>query len=123
MIPGSRPLATVFVLAVVVKGVIVCLEAKEKRKSLLPKYQHFPPEATSGVYNAWFFWWLNPLFLEGYKKTLTVDQLFAPDEKLLPEDEGFGLLAKWRKCCTNTFISMLPAEYANCDYSTPEEQT
>lgn len=77
---------------------MVCLEAKEKRDSLLPNYQSVSPEETSGIYSAWFFWWLNPLFSRGYKKALTVDQLFRVDEKLAPDNEGCGLLAEWRKC-------------------------
>ena len=75
-----------------------CLEVKEKRDFLLPKYQYLAPEVTSGIYNAWFFWWLNPLFLRGYKKALTIGQLFPVDGKLVPDDEGLGLLAEWRKC-------------------------
>ena len=77
---------------------MVCLEAKEKRKSLLPKYSYLPPEATSGIYNAWLFWWLNPLFLRGYKNALTIDQLFGIDEKIALDDEEGHLLARWRKC-------------------------
>ena len=97
-IPQNKSLAIVFVIAVSIKGIMVCLEAKEKRKSLLPKYQYLSPEATSGIYNSWFFWWLNPLFLRGYKKALTVDQLFCVDHKLAPNDEGRSLLTEWRNC-------------------------
>lgn len=97
-IPDNRPLATILIVTVVIKGFLVVLEAKEKRNSLLSAYRHYPPEAISGIYNAWFFWWLNPLFLEGYKKTLNIDQLFRADDKLVPRDEGPGLLSKWRQC-------------------------
>ena len=77
---------------------MMLLEAKEKREILLPKYQSLSSEVVSGIYNTWFFWWLNPLFLRGYKKALTIDQLFRVDEGLAPNDEGRGLLAEWRKC-------------------------
>ena len=97
-IPDNKSLAIVFVVTVSIKGLMMLLEAKEKRDLLLPKYQSLSSEVVSGIYNAWFFWWLNPLFLRGYKKALTIDQLFRVDEKLAPNDEGRGLLAEWRKC-------------------------
>ena len=66
-IPDNKSLAIVFVIAVSIKGIIFCLEVKEKRDCLFPKYQYLAPEVTSGIYNAWFFWCLNSLFLRGYK--------------------------------------------------------
>ena len=97
-IPDNKSLAIVFVVTVSIKSIMLCLEVKEKRDCLFPKYQYLAPEVTSGIYNAWFFWWLNPLFLRGYQKALTIGQLFPVDGKLVPDDEGLGLLAEWRKC-------------------------
>ena len=34
----------------------------------------------------------------GLQGALTIGQLFPVDGKLVPDDEGLGLLAEWRKC-------------------------
>ena len=101
---------------------MVCLEAKEKRGSLLSKYQYLSPEVTSGIYNAWFFWWLNPLFLRGYKKALTVDQLFCVDAKLAPGDEARGLLVEWRKCKCHSLRYSRPDLLTSVNLATRREK-
>ncbi len=61
---------------------ILVLEALEKRKILKEDCQSYPPEATSGVYNRALFWWLNPLFMKGFRKTFSISDLYALDKHL-----------------------------------------
>ena len=54
-IPDNRTVAIAFIFAIVLKSILLALEAKEKRDTLLPEYRELSPEATCGVFNAWFF--------------------------------------------------------------------
>jgi len=79
---SSRVIASVSTAAVVIKAVILTLEAVGKRRLLAPEYRVLPPEATSGIYNRSFFLWLNPLFRSGFSRILDIDDLFALDKHL-----------------------------------------
>jgi hypothetical protein len=78
----NQTIAYICVAAVVVKSIVLVLEALDKRRSLRPEYRAYPPEATSSIYNRSFFWWLNPLFRQGYSRELDVDDLFVLDKHL-----------------------------------------
>ncbi|OCL14026.1 putative multidrug resistance protein MDR [Glonium stellatum] len=81
----NQAIAIVFTATVGVKVAILLLEAVEKRWILRPKYKAYPPEATSGIYNRSFFWWLNSLFRSGFSKLLFVEDLFILDKHLTSE--------------------------------------
>ena len=78
----NHNIAYISTAAVVIKSVVLILEALDKRRSLRPEYQAYPPEATSSIYNRSFFWWLNPLFWQGFSRDLVVDDLFVLDKHL-----------------------------------------
>ncbi|KAH6677594.1 hypothetical protein B0J14DRAFT_584680 [Halenospora varia] len=46
-----------------VKLMVAVTEAVEKRDILLSQYRDVLPEATSGIYNRAFFWWLNKIIV------------------------------------------------------------
>jgi ATP-binding cassette, subfamily C (CFTR/MRP), member 1 len=93
----NRVIAIVFTVAVVLKLGLLLLEAVEKRRILRSKYRSYPPEATAGVFNKSFFWWINPLFRRGFSKTLTLDDLFLLDKHLLSERHEAKLENEWRQ--------------------------
>lgn len=78
----NHAIAYIATTAVVVKSVILVLEALDKRRLLRPEYRAYPPEATSSLYSRSFFWWLNPLFRQGYGHELVVDDLFVLDKHI-----------------------------------------
>lgn len=78
----NHNIAYISTAAVVVKSVILVLEALDKRRSLRPDFQAYPPEATSNIYSRSVFWWLNPLFWQGFSRDLVVDDLFVLDKHL-----------------------------------------
>ena len=99
--PSPNPNPTIpalFAASIAVKLVLLALEARSKRAYLQYPYAAFPPEATSGVLNRSFFWWLSPLFVGGWRKILDLEDLYGIDRELLAE----GLLEKiersWDKC-------------------------
>lgn len=53
------------------------------------------PEDYQGVFGRTFFTWLNPLFMEGYQRDLTMDDLWVVDNDLKGETLHARLLRHW----------------------------
>ena len=90
-------IAIVTTVAVAVKAVILVLEAVEKRHILKSEYAAYPPEATAGFYNRAVFWWLNPLFKNGFSNFLTVEDLSVLDKELSSERLLAMFEERWSK--------------------------
>jgi len=87
-----------FTADVVIKVVLLLLESKSKRSYLKAPYNSYSPETTSGIFNRSFFWWLNPVVLTGFRKILTLDDLFTSDLDLLSEPLLHQMQKSWNKC-------------------------
>ena len=88
----------IFVASIAVKLVLLALEARSKRAYLQQPYKTFPPEATSGVLNRSVFWWLNPLFVGGWRKILGLEDLYGIDRDLMAEGLLERMEGAWEKC-------------------------
>lgn len=79
--------SAIFAAAVAVKAGILLLEACHKSKWVSWDAKKHSPEETSGILSLSVFFWLNRMFLTGYKKILTLEDLYpldsAFDAKLL----------------------------------------
>ncbi|KAI0124180.1 P-loop containing nucleoside triphosphate hydrolase protein [Xylariales sp. AK1849] len=84
--------------SLVIKCIMLSLEAVEKRSLFLGLDRQFSVESTSGLISRSSFWWLNSLLLSGYKNVLTMDDLPAIHEKLSSEHLGDQLQTAWDKC-------------------------
>ncbi|UNI23117.1 hypothetical protein JDV02_008955 [Purpureocillium takamizusanense] len=78
----STPIAAVFSATVAVKAVMLLLESRKKTTYLKQAHADLPPEATSGIINRSFLWWLNDLFRRGLSTHLTLDDLYPLDDEL-----------------------------------------
>lgn len=87
-----------FTANIVLKAILVLLESRSKRNCLKSPYNSYPPEATSGIFSQCFFWWLNPVLATGFRKLLTLDDLFKPDIKLLSGPLQEQAQSSWDKC-------------------------
>ncbi|GAA89080.1 hypothetical protein AKAW_07194 [Aspergillus luchuensis IFO 4308] len=67
---------------VALKLLLLALEAQNKRSYLKEPLLAIPPESTSGVFARTVFWWLNRLFVIGFRKLLTLEDLFPTDSDL-----------------------------------------
>jgi hypothetical protein len=83
---GNPALSAIMTVAIATKFVLFILETIQKRNLLRPGHENTPPYATAGIINRTFFWWLNPLFLMGFSKTLTVNDLFGLDKPLVSKN-------------------------------------
>jgi hypothetical protein len=70
-------------------------ESKEKRKILVDDLTEVPKVSTSGPFNHSVFYWLTSLFLHGYKKNLSLQDLYPLSSSLKSEKLGLGLEDAW----------------------------
>lgn len=80
-----------------VKLFLLVVEATEKRRILLSSYVHYSPETTSGLYARGLFWWLNPMFLLGYKSVIREVDLFPTDTTLTSRSLRQKFQEKWSR--------------------------
>ncbi|KAE9375968.1 ABC transporter-like protein [Stipitochalara longipes BDJ] len=88
-------LAAVASSCVVLKVLLLFLEAWGKDFILLDKYKSLAPEALSGIFNRRLFWWLNPLFLKGLSSNLGQEDMYQMDEALCSTILGRKLGKAW----------------------------
>jgi ATP-binding cassette, subfamily C (CFTR/MRP), member 1 len=87
-----------FTASIGLKLILLLLEAQSKRAYLKYPYNRFSPETISGIFSHSFFWWLIPVLTTGFKKILTLDDLFATDQELLSEALQTQMQRSWNKC-------------------------
>jgi ATP-binding cassette subfamily C (CFTR/MRP) protein 1 len=87
--------ARLFTTSVVVKVFILVLEAKSKREYLNPEDKLRGPEELSSIFSQGAFYWLNHLIVVGYRKALSLEDLYPLDEKLSALSLQAKLSKKW----------------------------
>lgn len=88
--PDSGSIQALFTASLATKLALVCLEELQKRPLVTDKNKSLALEATSGPINRSVFWWLNQLFLKGFKSLLQVRDLGSIGNKF----DSAKLLAK-----------------------------
>ncbi|CAK7221037.1 hypothetical protein SBRCBS47491_004390 [Sporothrix bragantina] len=76
MVPSETPLAAVASATLGVKAVLAVLEGVPKRRE-----KGTSEEAASGLYSIALFWWLNKLFLRGFRSTLALNDLSTLEDE------------------------------------------
>ncbi len=100
-------IAAATTVAVTIKAILVVAEAVGKRNILRDKWKATPPESTSGFYSQAFFVWLNPLFFQGFSKSLVVEELFELDKHLSSEFLYPRVKSAWEKLTAKAPHSLL----------------
>lgn len=88
-------IAAVFAASIGAMLLLWILEARNKTKHLKYPYKEYPPEATRGVWNRTFFWWLNSLFVRGFKRILSLEDLYQTPPSLSSERLRDEMQAVW----------------------------
>lgn len=91
------PIAAVQSAITGIKLAVLLLEMREKNSYLQFPYREYPPEATSGIINLSFVWWINQLFVMGYRKLIGKQDLFELDPRLASGPAGEQLKRVWEK--------------------------
>ncbi|KAL4906327.1 hypothetical protein BDW74DRAFT_177341 [Aspergillus multicolor] len=74
--------SSIFCASTSLKMGIFLLEACQKTKWVTWDAKKHSPEETSGIFSLGVFFWLNRLFLAGYKKVLAIEDLYPLDSSL-----------------------------------------
>lgn len=81
---GEKVIAALFSAIMGTKLLLLWIESWEKRAYLKGSFRFLPPESTSNIISKSIFWWLNPVFVKGYKSFLSPGDL----ESLPPERDS-----------------------------------
>lgn len=81
--PTSYSLAATATAALVVRSLLLVLETSENRETISPQYGRISPENSTGIFSQSTYWWLNGLFMSGFRGELSLDDLYPLDEELL----------------------------------------
>ena len=95
LLSGQTKIAVVASICLGLKLSCLALEVLAKDDILLDKYRSLGPERLSGIFNRRLFWWLNPLFIRGYKSILDQHDMFQLDPALQSEALGRRLQSEW----------------------------
>jgi len=136
LLAGGKPERTyssLFSASVALKVAMLLLEAKPKSKWVCWDEKSHSPEETSSIFSLGVFFWLNKLFLRGYKKMLTLDDLYPLDttlkSKVLHEKfsqnmdysklkgDKFGLLKVLIKTLKAPLLLPVPARLAQLGFA------
>ncbi|EED19910.1 ABC multidrug transporter, putative [Talaromyces stipitatus ATCC 10500] len=88
LLSGDRPelsYSSIFAAAIALKVGILLLEAQRKSQWVNWDEKEHSPEETSGIFSLGVFFWLNKIFLDGYKKILAIKDLYPLDSSLSAE--------------------------------------
>ena len=82
MTETTAAVPAVFTCAIALRFVLLLVESAGKRRILVPEYRAYAKAATASTLSRSTFFWLNPLFLLGYKRNIGLDDLDPLDPKL-----------------------------------------
>ncbi|CRG87654.1 Cu2+-exporting ATPase [Talaromyces islandicus] len=101
-------LAGTLAAAVGLKVFLLSIEIQRKERYLSDRHR-YPPEELSGIFSRTVFSWLTELFLKGFRKILTLDDLFPTDNELDSNLLMGGLKVKWAKYKSSNPLSIIYA--------------
>lgn len=94
---ANASIAGVFTATLALKAIALLVEARNKRSLLRAPYNLYPPETLSGFIARSFVWWINPLFLLGYRTVLGLEQLFDIDGRISSEALHSNFRSHWSR--------------------------
>ncbi|KAH9885545.1 P-loop containing nucleoside triphosphate hydrolase protein [Xylariomycetidae sp. FL2044] len=83
--PAETIFSRLFTTAVALKALILVLESRHKSRWILWDVKDHSPEETSGFFGLGVFAWLNRLFLRGYRRVLSLEDLYPLDHQIHSE--------------------------------------
>ncbi|KAJ5611482.1 hypothetical protein N7528_008587 [Penicillium herquei] len=83
-VSAERAYSNLFTAAVAVKVVVLLFESRQKSRRVDWDKKEHSPEETSGIFSLGVFFWLNRLFLAGYKNVLSTNDPYPLDGAMSP---------------------------------------
>ncbi len=87
--------ACLFTASFSLRVLLLVLESFQKWKRATVPPDSIAPEERQGIFGRISFWWLMPMFFEGYRRDLSMDDLFAIDDDLKGPILYERLLQSW----------------------------
>ncbi len=81
-LPNNTTVAAIFSVTFGLKVIVMFVESVHKFRHSIFADQPRSPEDYQGVFGRTFFTWLLPLFFDGFKRNLSMDDLFVVDDDL-----------------------------------------
>lgn len=97
MLPDNAKVAPIFSAAFGLKVLLIFIESLHKYSHSTMVDKNVSPEEIQGVFGDTFFTWLNPLFFQGYKRNLSMDDLYPVDDGLRGQTLYERLQSHWLK--------------------------
>ncbi len=117
LLNNNSVVAAVFSITFALNVALLTVESLQKWKHSTLYPSNVSPEDYQGVFGRTFFTWLNPLFMEGYQRDLTMDDLCVVDNELKGETFYARLLRHW-----NTGMASLPQVEASFEKRSADNQ-
>jgi hypothetical protein len=115
--PGPTSLPFVFSVGMTVKAISLCLEACTKKRFLLAPHRVLAPEMLVSLYDRTLLWWLNPMFLLGFKSKLSFEDLSPIDNGLFSKRLDGQFQALWVRYQSKPGRALLWALIVQCRVS------
>ena len=93
---GNLAFSAVFTASLAVKSVILLLESW--KKSPLKKGKPKSPEESAGIFSLSLFSWLNRLVIHGFRKVLSMDDLYPIEERMSATALHSKFWTQWTSC-------------------------
>ena len=97
--------------SIAIKMTVLFLEASEKRAYLRVPYNSYPPETIASTFNRTFLWWLNRIFLTGFRKVMTLDDLRSTTSELRSKEPAKRLRKSWSSRCRDHSQVLPPSKW------------
>ncbi|KAJ0326928.1 hypothetical protein COL5a_006483 [Colletotrichum fioriniae] len=94
---STQLFARLFTASLVIKLAILITEAQRKSRWIRWTAEEHSPEETSGLFSLGVYWWLNRLFLHGYRNVLKIGDLYALDRGMIAETMQITLAQELEK--------------------------
>ncbi|KAL1910442.1 hypothetical protein Sste5344_003691 [Sporothrix stenoceras] len=95
--PTNTTLAAVATAGLALRLVLLVLEALPKQQKGGVNNRPASKEAISGPYSIALFWWLNALFLRGFRATLTLDDLSTLEDEFASDTLSKKMQIAWEE--------------------------
>ncbi|KAM3497405.1 hypothetical protein MY10362_009244 [Beauveria mimosiformis] len=80
--PFNFALATVATVSLIIRVLMLAIEAQQKDVYVTSAFEKASPECRSGNLNRSVYWWINGLFFQGFRSDLSLQGLYNLDESL-----------------------------------------
>jgi hypothetical protein len=90
--------ARIFTTSVVLKACMLCLEVKEKGDYLSGDDKFRSPEELSSILSQGVYYWLNQIVSQGYRKILSLEDLYPLDDQLSAQNLQLRFSKTWDTC-------------------------